>query len=198
VETVAPFAGCENYTIGGDESDYARVEQKLRDCGLSREETLWIRPGDENKLKETFVSINYQMDIDVFRTVAKISFNYLAHEAGAKFCLLPEFDGFRRFVRYGEGNQEDFVTLGTDALLFEERQYGVRQTRGHLITVEWHPRKPAPISSVTLFNDLHYKLRFASRMSALWRELRSGHHFDLEDMTIDKLTVVSLLPARIG
>jgi hypothetical protein len=197
-EAVQPYAGCENYTIGGNEADYARVEQKLVELGLSRQETMWIHPDESQILKQTLVRVDYQLDVEVFRAVAKIGFNYMAHQAGAEFCLLPEFDPFRRFVRYGEGEQDDFIRLGTDALLFEERRFGGKQTRGHLVTFEWHPRKDAPTGSVKLFNDLHYKLEFAKRMYALWRELRSGHHFDITDMTIDQLSVVWWRPVGAG
>lgn len=189
-ENVLPFAGSPNMTIGREEADYIRVEQKLREIGLSREETIWIRPDEDQILTQTLVCVNYQLDPDVFRTIAKIGFNYLAYHAGAEFALLPEFDGFRRFVRYGEGEQSDFITMSTKPLLHDEKLFGGKQTRGHLVTVEWHPRKPAPIGSVKLFNDIHYHLRFAKSMGALWREIRFGHHFDIADMTIDKISVV--------
>jgi HNH endonuclease len=197
-ESVQPFEGCQNYTIGGSGADYARVELRLAELGRSRQETMWLHPDESKILKQTLVRVDYQLDVEVFRAVAKIGFNYMAHQASTEFCLLPEFDPFRRFVRYGEGEQDDFIRLGTDALLFEERRFGGKQTRGHLVTVEWHPRKEAPTGSVKLFNDLHYKLRFANRMYALWRELRAGHHFDIADMTIDRLSVVWWRPIGAG
>lgn len=193
-EAVAPYEGCPNWTLGSDESDYERVERKLQDLGLSRTETMWVRPDESNVLTQTLLRVNYQLDPEVFRVVAKIGFNYLARQNGADFVLLEDFDSFRRFVRYGEGAQEQFIKASFEPLLLDERRYGGKQTRGHLITVDWHPRHEAPVGSVKLFNDIHYRLVFAERMHCVWREVRSGHHFDIEDLTIDKLTTVRFPP----
>jgi hypothetical protein len=156
---------------------------------------MWIHPDEDAILTKTIVTVNYLIDDDVFRTVAKIGFNYLTHEAGGGFTLRPEFDAFRRFVRYGEGNRDDYVTMSTDPLLHEEKRWGIKQTRGHLLAAEWHPRKDCPTGSVKLFNDIHYHLRFATRMNCLWRQIRSGHHFDIADMSIDKMRAVWWRPA---
>jgi len=189
-EAVMPLAGCATYTIGGDANDYARVEQRLRDLGLSRDETRWITTDEADILRRTVVRIDYQIDVEALRTVGKIGFNYLALQAGCDFALLADFDPYRRFVRFGEGEPDHFIRVSTEPLLLDKQRYGGQLTTGHLVTAEWHPRKHGPSGDVSLFNNLRYHLSFARHMSVIWRHIRSGHHFDLSDLTIDEMVAV--------
>jgi len=189
VEVVSRFADHECIVVGETEEDYDRLMRKLSECGFRSESVLWCRPDQSLPLVREEVAVHYRLDDIVFRTVAKIAFNYLAFVAGAEFCLLADFDAFRAFVRYGQGDWRTFLRLSTAPILFDERRLGVMQTQNHLLVVEWHPNVAVPMASVKLFNDIHYRLRFAQGMENVWRELRSGHAFDFQNRRIAPLTI---------
>ncbi len=193
-DDVNRFAAVDTMTVGFDESDYQRLAMRLAELGWSNPDTLWVHPDSTLPLIEAPVKVNYQIDAESLRTVCKIAFNYLAHRVGPDFCLASEFDSFRRFVRYGEGESGSFIRVALDPLLLEERRGRAKQTRGHLLAIDWHPRQPAPTGSVKLFNDIHYRVAFAQHMSILWREIRSGHHFSVADHTILPLSTARWPP----
>jgi hypothetical protein len=189
-EIVKQYASYECLIIGETEEDYERLSAKLQELGSRAESVLWWHPNPSLQLVLEPLNVNYRLDDGVFRTIGKIAFNYLAFEAGAAFCLHSDLDPFRRFVRYGEGDWRSFIALSQEPLLFGEHRFGVRQTRGHLLAVTWPVGNDSPTASVKLFNDIHYHIRFARRLHALWRDLRSGHHFDINTLTIQPITIV--------
>jgi HNH endonuclease len=92
-------------------------------------------PESEDSKAEVKVSAIY--DDVVRRLMAKIAFNYLAHIAGARFVVNPDFDPVRRFIRYGEGRGADFVTPTHDPLLHEEQDSGGWTiTEDHLVAIQ--------------------------------------------------------------
>jgi hypothetical protein len=63
-------------------------------------------------------------------------------------------------------------------------------TCGHLRVAEWPAGAKAPFASVKLFNDIHYRIRFAANSSLIWRDIRSGHHFNVKTRKIEAITIV--------
>jgi hypothetical protein len=190
-EVIKKFASYEVLIIGETEADYERLSQKLQELGCQAESVLWCRPDTSLPLVREPVNVSYRLDEVVFRTIAKIAFDYLAYAAGPALCLSPDFDSHRRFARYGEGDWREFVALSQAPILFDEVRTGTRQTRGHILIVEWHERSAAPFASVKLFNDIHYRIRLARTTTLLWREIRSGHHFNIKNGNIDQISIVN-------
>jgi hypothetical protein len=191
-EIVAQHASYECFVLGETEEDYQRLAAKLSKLGCQAASLLWCRSDLSLPLVLEPVNVDYRLDDGVFRTVGKIAFNYLAHVVDGDFCLSRDFDPFRRFVRYGEGDWRTFVTLSQEPLLSEERRTGRRQTRGHLLVTEWRMGVEAPTASVKLFNDIHYQVRFAPKVSSGWRDIASGHHFNIKTRKIEPITIVKL------
>lgn len=191
-EIVAKYLSYECFVIGETEDDYQRLTAKLEALGCRALSVLWWHPDTALPLVLEPVSVDYRLDDEVFRTVGKIAFNYLAHVAGAEFCLHRDFDQFRRFVRYGEGDWQHFMGFSQEPLLLNERRTGRRETRGHLLVAEWRAGAKAPVASVKLFNDIHYRIRFAANPKTVWRDIRSGHHFNLKTLKIELITIVDL------
>lgn len=188
-EIVEQYRGCEAVVICETESDFERLAATLNEHGYHHESVLCVLPNASLPLVREPLRVDYRLDKGVFRTIGKIAFNYLAYVAGAAFCLSPDFDAFRRFVRYGEGDWQSFMAISLDPLLSQERLFGIRQTSGHLLVVEWLRGNDSLTGSVKLFNDIHYHIRFASRMTVVWREIMSGHHFRTKTLTIAPITI---------
>jgi hypothetical protein len=189
-EIVEQYASYECLIIGETEDDYERLSATLRELGCRADSVLWWHTNPSLPLVLEPLNVNYRLDDVVFRTIGKIAFNYLAVATDATFCLQSDLDPFRRFVRYGEGDWRSFIAISQEPLLFDERRSGVRQTRGHLLAVTWPVGNESPTASVHLLNDIHYHVRFAHRVHALWRDLRLGHHFDVKTLKIHPITIV--------
>jgi hypothetical protein len=191
-EIVKRYASCKCVLIGQSEDDYQRLTKRLDELGFAGDSVLWCQPDTSLPLIREPVQVDYRLDDGVFRTIGKIGFNYLASVAGDAFCLARDFDPFRKFVRYGEGDWRFFMRFSTEPLLFDERRTGVKQTGGHLLIVEWPQPAQPPFASVKLFNDIHYRIRFAERTSLVWRDLRSGHHFNVKSRTIQPIKIIEV------
>lgn len=132
------------------------------------------------------VEIRTQLDKDILRCTAKIAFNYLVHIHGSELALQPDFNPIRRFVRYGEQAPYPLVVFDAEPILTEETRQ-MRQTNGHLVTIGWSPDRNHIVGQVGLFNEIRYRVSLACGFRGVWRELRSGHHFDIETMRTQSL-----------
>ncbi len=139
------------------------------------------------KGKNVDVEIRTTIDKIIFRGIAKIVFNYLTYVAGVSFVLSDDFTKVRRFIRYGEMPDWKPVLIQKSPILHEEKRFNIRQTKGHMVTVNWNRAKTVVISQVTLFNMLVYKIVFCKRFNGIYRLIASGHHFDIENRKISKL-----------
>ena len=116
---------------------------------------------------------------DLRRGVAKISFNYLAYVHDSQFALRPQFNGARRFIRYGEGG-EGLVSIDDESPIRPppDTPDGHRPVV-HVVTVERAVNADAVIGQVSLFGGLRYRI-VLSKQSA--DDLRySGHLYNVDD-----------------
>ena len=126
------------------------------------------------------------------KSVRSITFDYLAYTADRDFVLNEEFNVTRDYVRFGKSpvfllvDANDTPILANDTLT-------LRQTNGHLITVNWTADKRHIVGQLSLFNRVSYRVSLARYFSGLWRHIRSGHHFDVEMRKITELTATSLI-----
>jgi hypothetical protein len=194
---VKPIPGTLDIRVLGPSSaDHERVVQKLQAAGVRfRQESYLSNPiTDDGKV---LLEIAAAMDQTIFRAIAKIAFNYMAHEHGTEFALRSDFDDIRNYVRYGTAPRwaprMPVVVPVAKPILFDDRPQE-RQTNGHLITFDWHAGHMGFMAQVSLFNTVTYKVRICPVFSGIWRpDFGRGHHFDIEDRKITRLFSSSLL-----
>jgi hypothetical protein len=112
--------------------------------------------------------------------------------SGAAFVLEPDFDTTRRFIRYGETPEYDLVRDRFGPILRDDSATR-RQTNGHLLTVNWGASGVDLIGQVSLFNSVTYCASLTRNYSGVWRPVRSGLHFNLNDRKVQPLQAVSKL-----
>ncbi|MCD4831782.1 MAG: hypothetical protein K8R02_08280 [Anaerohalosphaeraceae bacterium] len=84
-----------------------RIFDLLKQCGLYQSEEM----ADDIKPFEGIVKAECQIvgDRRRFRAIAKIAFHYFLVHSKVFYGSEPEFEMIRRFIRYGEGNERDFI-----------------------------------------------------------------------------------------
>lgn len=128
--------------------------------------------------------VNWRFDGLLARAVAKITVNYLAYIAGVDFVLHADFDAVRRFVRYGEGVPTDFLQF-RGAPTFRGSGRPVHRPRGHLLAVTWDVNNRRLLSLFSPFvEQITYMVRLADNFRGVWRELGTGHFYDLTEMRV--------------
>ena len=93
----------------------------------------------------------------------------------------------RQFVRFGTVPSYPLVDVSLTPILQDDQQ-ALRQTDGHLLTLSWDKSFLDLIGQVSLFNQLTYRVSLCRQFGhALWRPIRSGHHYDLATKKIKPL-----------
>lgn len=146
---------------------------------------------------EINVATKSKIDDIVLRCIAKIAFNYLAKTAGLSFVLRNDFNAMRSYIRYGTEPGYDFVKISDQPILASDSKTQ-RETKGHLIIVDFPAKGKDVIAQVSLFNLLTYEFLLAKDFSGLWQNIISGHHFSITEMKVDRLqAITSILPLKI-
>lgn len=143
------------------------------------------------------MEIRTTVDSLIFRCVAKIAFNYLAYTQSREFALQEDFSPIRRFIRYGHDPGFVVVMVDSQPILTDESAR-IRQTNGHLVTVNWAQDRTSIVAQVSLFNHARYRISLARGFRGVWRKIRSGHHFDVERGAVNLLVGTSLLVGLDG
>jgi hypothetical protein len=68
-----------------------------------------------------------------------------------------------------------------------------RQTNGHLVTVDWAIDGTSIFGQVSLFNRARYSVSLARNYRGLWRQIRSGHLFDIQRRRVRRLLGTNLI-----
>jgi hypothetical protein len=145
-----------------------------------------------------FLATRFEIDSIIRRAIGKIAFNYLAWATDPGFVLSPDFDPLRLFVRYGTPTGHELVRPSNEPVLADDTTTP-RQTIGHLVTVGWVGGARHLLGQVALFNDIKYEVWLARDFAGIWRDIRSGHHFDVRKRTLTPLVGASsgiVLPWR--
>ncbi len=140
---------------------------------------------------EIEVYVNSRIDPVVKRCIAKMVFNYLARVTGRAFVLLPAFNPIRAYIRHGASPGYLLVDADDTPILAND-QPTLRQTEGHLVTVNWTPDNRHVVGQLSLFNRVRYRVSLARNFSGVWRPIRNGHHFDIHERRISALAATSL------
>jgi HNH endonuclease len=194
---VKPVPGMlEIRVMGPSRHDHERVLQRLKAAGINfRQESSLANPiTDDGKV---LVEIEAAVDQTIFRAIAKIAFNYVAHQHGSDFVLRSDFDDIRKYIRYGMApawTQRVPVVLPSQRPVLFDDLPQMRQTNGHLITFDWNTGQTGFLAQVSLFNTVTYHVAICPVYSGVWSNgFSRGHHFDIEAKTIVPLFSSSLL-----
>lgn len=149
------------------------------------------------KRNSTLVAGEIRIDRIIYRGLSKIAFNYLCYIKGVDFVLSEDFNPVREFIRFDRGNHDQFFFVNQPPILENDRRFfrlGIKETRGHLIVIEWHGL--ALQVRLSPFNINTYLVRLCNNFHGVWTPIKNGHHFDVESRTINPLFSVSrrLLP----
>ena len=147
------------------------------------------RPNPE--MGEIEVYVNARIDPVVKRCIAKMVFNYLTRVTSRDFALLPTFNPIRAYIRHGASPGYLLVDADDTPILANDYRT-LRQTEGHLVTVNWTPDNRHVVGQLSLFNRVRYRVSLARNFSGVWRPVRNGHHFDIDTRTISPLAATSL------
>jgi hypothetical protein len=171
-----------------------RLIEALARIGINFEQQGDIAPP---RIDEAEVEVEVQARIDpiIRRCVAKVAFNYLAYTSGADFVRGESFHAVRSFIREGREPNYPLVRVTDEPILADDLRH-LRQTDGHLITVNWRPDNPHVIAQISLFNRITYHVSLARNLWGIWRPIRCGHHFEIGSRSISKLVGTSLIVPR--
>jgi hypothetical protein len=164
------------------------TEEGIRFTGTTEFEALPpTKPGGR-----VTVQLDILFDVPLARAIGKIAFNYLTKIAGAAFALRGEFDAVRQFIRDGNGKRLDFVyTLEVPIV---KNRSGDPPPTWHVLTLYWDAKREAILVQLALFNQFAYHIRLCRDFRGLWRELLSGHVFDVEKLEVRELQKTRIAP----
>jgi hypothetical protein len=178
--------------LGPTQADMKRLMEKLETLGINfiQRGMLQAPVAQDGQVQMEIAS---QLDATIFRAIAKIAFNYVAHQHGARFALQSDFDEVRNFIRYGTTPSSGLAVQHSSRPILTTDTRNSRQTNGHLITFDWNAGGTGLLAQVSLFNAVTYRVVICPHYSGLWhRDMRRGHHFDIEDRSITPLFSASL------
>ncbi len=169
--------------VGTPDTVVQRLADKLVELGIVFKQ----RGAFEKHGGYVEVSAEAILDDIIFRGVAKIALNFLAHMRGADFVLRSDFDPIRGYIRLGTKPQRAPVIVTKLPILRRDDAF-YRQTNGHVIVLDWDKLNMGIVCLVSLFNHLTYHVVLCEDYSGVWHPLSGGRHFDLETLNISDLT----------
>jgi len=187
-----------------NEKEYNQAAERIQKLGKKLEEGMvnqlpQTAIGDDGKLE---VEIEGVMDVVIFRTIAKIAFNYLSKVKGAEYVLSQKFDAIREYIRTGVKPNFRLVSIEKGHILAEEtsNRYFLE---GHIFTIE--TRGSQIISKICLTNMFNfYYLVNLGDIGPIWHDIKSGHAYSLKEdkilplFTPTYLTIASRLKKIFG
>jgi len=126
------------------------------------------------------------LDGIIFRGVAKIAFNFLAHLKGADFVLRSDFDPIREYIRLGKALRRAPVIVSNFPILHRDDAI-YRQTNGHIIVLDWDKVQEGIVCLASLFNHFTYHVVLCEYYSGVWHPFGAGRHFDLDTLRITEV-----------
>jgi hypothetical protein len=126
------------------------------------------------------------IDHVIFRSIAKIAFNYLACWEGTDFVQNRAFDRARRYIRWQHAPDYKLIQIEEKAVLEDEPVEGERRL-GHLIITNWAVDGVSVLAQVSLFNWMTYLVSLAPDFSGPPPKLTRGHFFNVSNKEILEL-----------
>ena len=186
-----------------NEIEYNQAVDRFKRLGKKFDKEIQNLPqtaiNDDGKLE---VEIEGILDVVIFRTIAKIGFNYLAKMKGYEYVLNQKFDSVREYVRAGVKPQINPVRIEKGHVLAEEtsNRYFLE---GHIFTIE--TRGSQIVSKICLTNlfNFYYVVNLGD-IGPIWHDIKSGHAYSLKEdkilplFTPTYLTIASRLKKMFG
>jgi HNH endonuclease len=170
------------------QEEHDMVVAKLAEHGINYRQAGGLQTADELLGSGgSEVEVAFTLNTNLRRCIAKYALNYLACICNSRFTLAQEFDAVREFARNGKLPDYQLVRSHFNPILANDEQTR-RQTDGHLIVLSWDDTLQLLTCQVSIFNYITYDVMLCRQLTtALWRPIRSGHHYDLLDMTVRPL-----------
>jgi hypothetical protein len=171
-----------------------QLRSRLRELGFGATKHIareTIPPQQEMNARVTYI-----FDEIIRRCISKIAFNYLAHALAedTRLLLRDDFDPVRRYVRYGDLPESQFVSIFGSPRLNEESRKG-SLVDGHLIAAGWNTNDNI-LCNLSIFNAMTYQVVLCRKFQGLWFSFGSMHSFDLETREAKKLPGHLLVPVQ--
>lgn len=97
------------YLVQGTDGDVVeRFAAKVRSEGMRPQST--AEPMERSSNRNPEITYRTSLLLEPFcRAMAKVALNFVCHRLGPEVALRSEFDGVRRYARYGEGSFMDYA-----------------------------------------------------------------------------------------
>lgn len=170
--------GC--IVLGCDESEEERIIAELE---IKKGKSSTVHDDSHDKV---LIEVEREVDEIIFRTVAKIGFNYLAYWQGKEFVLGDSFNIIRDYIRWGKIPEVPGrgVIKGS---FFPDEEKTVKKRNGHIIVVHWNEKEASLVVRVSLFNFIQYVIRLAKDNDQVYKQIKKGHFFNIQQMNILEL-----------
>jgi len=164
-----------------NEKEYNQIAERLKQLGKKLEE------GKINQLPATAINKNGKLEVEIegvmdsviFRTIAKIAFNYLAKAKGADYALDQSFDSIRDYIKTGNKPNFKIVRIEKGHVLAEETK-NKYFLEGHIFTIQ--TRGDDIISKIALTNAFNfYYVVYLGKIGLIWHDIKSGHAYSLKE-----------------
>jgi hypothetical protein len=186
-----------------NESEYNQAVDRFKRLGKKFDEEIQNLPhtaiNNDGRLE---VEVEGMMDVIIFRTIAKIGFNYLAKSKGYEYAINKRFDVIRDYIHSGIKPPVNPVRIQKGHILAEETK-NKYFLEGHIFTVE--TKGSQIISKVCLTNSFNfYYVVTLGDIGIIWHDIKSGHAYSLKDdeiiplFTPTYLTIASRLKKAFG
>lgn len=186
-----------------NDTEYNQAVDRFKRLGKKFDEEIQNLPrtaiNNDGRLE---VEVEGMLDVIIFRTIAKIGFNYLAKSKGYEYAINKRFDVIRDYIRSGIKPRVNPVQIQRGHVLTEEtdKKYFLQ---GHIFTIE--TRRSTIISKISLTNMFNFYYVVAlGDIGPIWHDIKSGHAYSLEEDKIiplfspTYLTITSKLKRIFG
>jgi hypothetical protein len=167
--------GC--IVLSCDESEAERIFTKL---GIKKGNSSTVHNDPNGKV---LIEVQRELDEIIFRTVAKIGFNYLAYWQGKDFALRDSFNTIRDYIRWGKIPEIPIRGIIKGSFFPDEEKTG-KKRNGHIIVIYWDEKEASLVARISLFNFIQYVIRLAKDNDQEYKQLKKGHFYNIQQMNI--------------
>ena len=163
------------------EIEFEKAQRLLEKKGYKN--TRWEGP-EYPELGPIYTETIAKVDALTFRTVAKVVFNYMTHQHGAAFALLPSFNGMRSYIRWETELPERSTWMDQKPIVMDKEFEG-QLVGGHFVTLHWHYPSGRLMGQVSFYNQFRYTIALTPTTQPLSIiPESSGHFFNIVEKKI--------------
>lgn len=170
--------------ITGSDPEVDRIRRSLEGQGVRVSNWIPLRPPPGTT--ELRVAQKFEITRTVKRAIAKIAFNYAAFVFGREVTLNPSFENARRFIRFDEGDESEFV-LSEQGLPFDTPLPDHLRPVVHWLDVGGHRSHYNIVGRVVLFGFMTHRVALARDHKAPWPELPVAHLYLVKVKRVERM-----------